>query len=68
MGMPGVEQAIAWQYEMSRQLTFDCVAKLFSRPNWAILIQGRAKARIVQSDSIIAPSQRSKEFCNTILR
>jgi hypothetical protein len=27
----------------------DCVAKLFSRPNWAILIQGRAKARNIDS-------------------
>jgi hypothetical protein len=34
------------------------VAKLFSRPNWAILIQGRAQARDIDS------KQRSAGFDN----
>jgi hypothetical protein len=51
-----------------------CVAKLFSRPERAILIQGRAQARNVDSKTpfswilIIARSQHSKEFCNTFVR
>ena len=49
----------------------DCVAKLFSRPNRATLIQERTLARSIDSksvlaDSIVVLSQRNKEFCNTI--
>ena len=49
----------------------ECVAKLFSRPKRAILIQDERSAQEqfkihVQADSIIARSQCSKEFCNTI--
>src|SRR5262245_14361169 len=45
------------------RLSGECVAKLFSRPEWAILIQGRAQARNVDSKTrsfglIIARSQR----------
>jgi hypothetical protein len=52
-------------------LVADTVAKLFLRPNRAILIQDRAQAHnidssSIRSNSIIARSRRSKEFCNTI--
>jgi hypothetical protein len=48
----------------------ECVAKLFLRPKQATLIQEWMQPRNIdsdtaQSDSIIARSQCSKEFCNT---
>jgi hypothetical protein len=52
-------------------LLANTVAKVFLRPKRAILIQDRAQAHnidssSIQSNSIIAHSRRSKEFCNTI--